>query len=78
MTNQALFQLIKGELRDLQQLLKYFNVTTTSVSSVLLLAGALPVIFVFYSKYLLFVVLLLFNLRLATISFASLFTLYPQ
>ena len=78
MTNQALFQLIKGKLRDLQQLLKYFNVTTTSVSSVLLLAGALPVIFVFYSKYLLFVVLLLFNLRLATISFASLFTLYPQ
>ena len=46
----SISQLIKGKSRDYQKLLNYFNETTTSVSDVLsLLAGVLPIIFVFYS-----------------------------
>ena len=56
-------QLIKGNWRDLQKLLKYFHVTKTSaLNSVLLLPGVLYVIFVLYSKGMLLVGLLLFLL----------------
>ena len=54
--------LIKSKSRDLQKLLKYFNEATISVSNVLLSAGALPIIYVLYSKNVLVVFLLLFIL----------------
>ena len=53
-------QLIYGKSRNLLKLFKYFNGTTTSVSYVLLSSGILPIIFVLYSKDLLFIVLSLF------------------
>ena len=55
----SISQLIKGKSRGLQKLLKCFYETATSVSSLLVLAGVPPVIFVFYSKNLLAAVLLL-------------------
>ena len=58
--SSSISQLIKGESRDLQKLLKYFNGTTTSASDILLSFGVLLIIFVLYSKDLLVVVLLLF------------------
>ena len=67
-------QLMKGWWSDLQKLLKYFNGTTTFASNILLLFGVLPINFVFYSKDLLVVVLLLFILlQAALFSFASSF-----
>ena len=71
MANQVLFQLIKGKLRHLQKLLKYFNGTTTSAFNVLLSAGVL-LIFVLYLKdllVLLFILLLLASLFLLAASF---------
>ena len=50
-------KLINGKSRNLQKLLKYFNVTTTSVCNVLLPFGVLPIIFVLYSKDLLVIFL---------------------
>ena len=41
--------LISGKLKDLPKLLKHFN-ATTSMTNVLLPAGVLPIILVFYSK----------------------------
>ena len=69
-------QLIKGNSRDLQKLLKYFHVTKTSaLNSVLLLPGVLYVIFVLYSKGMLLVGLLLFLLQLSVLtSWTSLLT----
>ena len=58
----SILQLIKGKSRHHQKLLKYFNGTTTSVSKLLLWAGAFPIIFALYSKHLLAVVLSLFIL----------------
>ena len=46
-------QLIKLKSRYLKKLLKYFNVTTTSASNLLLSPGVLPIISVYYSKDLL-------------------------
>ena len=68
-------QLIHGKSRNLQQLLKYFNETINSVSDLLLSVGVLPIIFVLYSKDLLFIILLLLILLLAALfSFALSFT----
>ena len=61
--SSSISQLINSKSRDLQKLLKYLN--GTSASSILLLFGVLPIIFVLYSKDLLVTVLLLFNLLLA-------------
>ena len=48
--SSSMSQLIKGKSKLFQKLLKYFNGTTISVSNVLLSAGVLPIIFVFYLK----------------------------
>ena len=53
--SSSISHLINGKSKDLQNLLKYFNVATTSVSNVL--PGVLPIIFVLYPKDLLVVVL---------------------
>ena len=53
--SSSISKLIKGKLRDLQNLLE----TKTSVSNLLLSAGVLPIIFVLYSKDLLVVALLI-------------------
>ena len=60
--SSSILLLIKGNSRDLQKLIKYFNGTGTSVSIVLLSADVLPFVFVLYSKNLLVVVSLLFIL----------------
>ena len=44
-------QLINGILRVLQKLLKYFNGTIISTSSVLLSAGVFPLIFILDLNY---------------------------
>ena len=72
--SSSISQLINGKSRYLQKLLKYVNGTTTSVSNILLSSDVLPISFVFYSKDLFVIVLLLFNLLLAGLfSFASSF-----
>ena len=58
----SISQFIKDKSRDLQKLLENFNRSTISVVNVLLPAGVLLIIFVLYSKDLLAVVVLLFNL----------------
>ena len=46
----SISQLLRGKLKNLPKLLKYFNGATTSATNVLLPAGVLPTIFVFCSK----------------------------
>ena len=46
----SISQLIKGKLRDLQKLLKYFNGAKTSLSNALLLIGTHPILFFFYTQ----------------------------
>ena len=58
----SVLQLIKSKSGNFQKFLKHFSGTTIFVFNTLLLAAVPPVIFVLYSKDLLFVVLLLFNL----------------
>ena len=58
----SVLQLIKSTSGNFQKLLKHFSETTTFVFNTLLLAAVPPVVFVLYSKDLLFVVLLLFNI----------------
>ena len=60
--SSSVLQLISGLSIDLQKLLKYFNGTTTSASSILLSPNVLPINFAFYSKDLLLIVLLSFIL----------------
>ena len=50
------FTFNQRQIKNLQNLLKYFNGTTISVSNILSSSGALPIISVLYSKYLLVVV----------------------
>ena len=54
--SSVISQLLNGESRDLQKLLKYFNGTTTSASNIFLSSGVLPITFVLYSKDLLVIV----------------------
>ena len=74
--SSSISPLVKGKSRDLQKLLIYFNGTTTSVSNLYAISGIFLVVFVFYSKELLAIVLLLFILQLpaALFSLASTFT----
>ena len=60
--SSSVLQVIKGKLKDLQKLLKYFNGTTTSVFNVLLSPAVLATISVLYSKDLLVGILWLFIL----------------
>ena len=46
----SISDLVNGELRCLQKLLKYFNGTSSSAFNVLLSFGMLPINFVLYSK----------------------------
>ena len=63
----SISQLINDKSRGLQKLLKYFNGKRTFASNILLLLGMPSINFVFYSKYLLVIVLLLFILLLAAL-----------
>ena len=58
--SSSISHLINGKSRDFQKLLKYFNGIATSASNILLSFDVLPIVFIFYSKDLLVVVLLLF------------------
>ena len=52
----SISQLIKGKSKDIQKLLKFFNGTTTSASNILLSFSVPSIIFILYSKDLLFIV----------------------
>ena len=69
--SNSISHLIKSKSRYLQKLSRNFNETKTSVSKSSLLAGILSIVFALHSKDLVISYLVLFNLRLATISLAS-------
>ena len=75
--SKSISQWINGKSRNLQKLLKYCNGTTTSVSNVLLSYDVFPIIFLLYSKDLLFIILLLFILSPLLISVAESFISWP-
>ena len=64
--SSSISKLTKGKSRDLEKQPKYFNGMTTSASNILLLFGALPIIFVLSSKE-----LIVIYLKIMVINFNS-------